>query len=395
MPVKTWKLIDYAVGVPVAPHFEIRERDLPGLGKAGVIKRTYHGGLAEGVVAVELNNGKLQIDVLPTRGMGIWRVIPLDDAELASVSWQSPVCGPVHPAFVNLGEPSGVGWLDGFDELLARCGLESNGAPDFDEETNRLKHPLHGRIANRPAHQVDLTIDTDRQEMVLRGVVEETRFHFLKLRMISTLTTKFGASSFTIRDEVENLSASPATMQLLYHVNFGLPLLDGGSRVIAPVKSVAPRNEHAATGIQTWDSYGAPEPGFEEMVYFFELNSAGDGTTRALLKNAHSTRGVSLVFNKIQLPCFTVWKNTTAEADGYVTGLEPGTNFPNPRSFEATKSRVVRLAAGQTKVFDLTMEIHGSPEEVSTAEAAVEEIQAGREPKVFDKPQSAWSAPSD
>ena len=33
-----------------------------------------------------------------------------------------------------MGEPSGLGWLDGFDELLVRCGLESNGAPEFDAD---------------------------------------------------------------------------------------------------------------------------------------------------------------------------------------------------------------------------------------------------------------------
>src|SRR5437764_583250 len=183
--------------------------------------------------------------------------------------------GPVNPAFVDLGEPSGVGWLDGFDEFFVRCGLESNGAPDFDPKTGRLIYPLHGRIANRPAHEVDLTIDTDRQEMMLRGVVEETRFHFLKLRMTSTISTKFGSGSFTVHDEIENFSSMPATMQMLYHINFGLPLLDAGSRVVAPVKTLVPRTPHAASGIKTWDSYAAPQPGFDEMVYFFELNADG------------------------------------------------------------------------------------------------------------------------
>jgi hypothetical protein len=392
MPVKTWKLIDQASGLPSEPHLEIRERDLPGLGKAGVIKRTWAGGLADGVTSVEINNGKLQIDVLPTRGMGIWRVLPLGDGEVNTIGWQSPVRGPVHPAFVDLGEPSGLGWLDGFDEMLVRCGLESNGAPDFDDTTQRLKYPLHGRIANRPAYEVDLKIDTDKQEITLRGVVEETRFHFLKLRMTSTLTTKFGSSSFSIRDEIENFSASPTTMQMLYHINFGLPLLDAGSRVVAPVKAIVPRTPRAASGIKSWDSYSAPEPGYEEMVYFFELNAAEDGTSRAMLKNAHSTRGVSLVFNKQQLPYFTLWKNTTGAPDGYVTGLEPGTNFPNPRSFETIKDRVVKLAGGQKQVFDLTMDILGSAQEVSAAEAAVAKIQAGRQPKIFDQPQPDWCA---
>jgi len=392
MPVKTWKLVNQTSGAPAEPHLEIRERDLPELGKASVIKRTYSGGLADGVVKVEINNGKLEIDVLPTRGMGIWRVIPLNDKELPVVSWKSPVRGPVHPAFVDLGEPSGLGWLDGFDELFVRCGLESNGAPDFDAKTGRLTYPLHGRIANKPAHTVDLTIDTDTQEISLRGVVEETRFHFLKLRMTSTITTKFGSSSFHVHDEIENFSASPTTIQMLYHVNFGLPLLDAGSRVVAPVKTVVPRNSRAASGIKTWDSYPAPEPGYEEMVYFFELNAADNGQTRTLLKNAHATRGVSLVFNKQQLPWFSLWKNTTGEPDGYVTGIEPGTNFPNPRTFETAKDRVVKLAGGQKQVFDVTLEIHGSAQEVASAEAAVKKIQAGREPMVFDQPQADWCA---
>jgi hypothetical protein len=392
MSTRSWKLIDQASGLPSQPHQEIRDRDLPGLGKASVVKRTYSGGLSDGVVSVEINNGKLQIDALPTRGMGIWRVSPLGDNELSTVGWKSPIRGPVHPAYVDLGEPSGLGWLDGFDELLARCGLESNGAPDFDPKTGRLTHPLHGRIANKPAHDVELSIDTDKQQIALRGVVEETRFHFLKLRLTTTITTKFGSSSFTISDEVENFSASPTTMQILYHFNFGLPLLDAGSRIVAPVKTIVPRNARAAGGIKSWDSFPAPEPGFEEMVYFFELNAAADAQTRVLLKNAHATRGVSLLFNKQQLPYFSLWKNTTGQPDGYVTGIEPGTNFPNPRSFETTKGRVVQLAGGQKQMFDLTMQIHSSGQEISTAEAAVSQIQGGRQPTILDLPQPDWCA---
>ena len=65
---------------------------------------------------------------------------------------------PVNPAFVPLMEPAGLGWLDGFNELLCRCGLESNGPPEFDE-AGRLLRPLHGRIANTPAHRVELIVD--------------------------------------------------------------------------------------------------------------------------------------------------------------------------------------------------------------------------------------------
>jgi galactose mutarotase-like enzyme len=393
MPARTWNVISTVNFIRQGQSpFRVGPADLAGTGDWQVSGFGHEDGLRAGVDVVTIDNGALAIDVIPTRGMGIHQLRLKGDAELSSVGWRSPVRGPVNPAFVDLGEPSGLGWLDGFDEFLVRCGLESNGAPDFDAKTGRLTYPLHGRIANRPAHEVELTVDTDKQEIALRGVVEETRFHFQKLRMTSTIRTRFGGRSLTVHDEVENVSSTPATMQMLYHINFGLPLLDAGSRVVAPVKTLVPRTPHAASGLKTWDSYTAPQPGFDEMVYFFELNAASDGATRAMIKNAHATRGVSLAFNKRQLPWFTLWKDTAGEPDGYVTGLEPGTNFPNPRSFETAKERLVKLAPGQKQAFEVTIEVHGSPSEVASGEAAVAKIQAGREPTIHDQPQGDWCA---
>lgn len=387
MPAKTWKLFDTNHGLPVDKL--LTSKDLGDDGQWSVEQVTLRDGLSEGVQKIGIHNGKMFLEVLPTRGMGIWKAHAVGE----TIGWQSPVRGPVHPKFVDLGEPSGLGWLDGFDELLCRCGLVSNGAPEFDKETKALKYPVHGRIANRPAHAVELTVDSDKQEISLKGIVEETRFHFTKLRMTSTITTKFDSTSFTVHDEIENFSASPAEIQMLYHVNFGLPLLDAGSRVVVPAKTVVPRNARAASGVKTWDSYAAPEPAWEEMVYFLELNADAAGQTRTLLKNAHGTRGVSLVFNKQQLPWFSLWKNTTAAADGYVTGLEPGTNFPNPRSYEGEQGRVVKLAPSGKQVFDVTLEIHTTDTEVKAAETAVAKIQGGKEPKIFTEPQEGWCAP--
>ena len=68
-----------------------------------------------------------------------------------------------------------------------------------------------------------------------------------------------------------------------------------------------------------------------------------------MIKNAHATRGVSLAFNKTAAPWFTLWKDTAGEADGYVTGLEPGTNFPNPRALKRPKNRVSSLRRVKSK----------------------------------------------
>jgi hypothetical protein len=387
MTAKQWTVVDPKSG-PVK-DFTITPEDVGGAQRGyRVERRKLQGGLTDGVETLTVDNGTLKFMLLPTRGMGIWKAWQGDN----EIGWKSPIHGPVHPQFVPLSEPSGLGWLDGFDELLVRCGLESNGAPEFDKQTNRLRYPLHGRIANQPARSCTLSIDGDSGQIKVTGIVEETRFLFFKLRLTSTLTTKPGEPGFTIHDEIENLSASPATAQLLYHINFGLPLLDAGSRVVAPVKQLVPRNAHAASGLKNWDTYAAEVPGFEEQVYFLELLGQ-QGQTQVLLKNADSTRGASLHFNTRQLPCFAVWKNTTAGADGYVTGLEPGTNFPNQRSFETKHDRILKLAGGEKKALELRFEFHASDQSVAAAEAAIAALRGSAEPVIHPQPLADWCAP--
>lgn len=387
MSARTWTLTDVAAGIHLE-ELSLRPGDVGGRAKDyEVSKRTLRGGLNDGVEVLRVQTGDLAYEVLPTRGMGIWKAW-LRGAE---IGWRSPVRGPVHPCFVPLMEPSGLGWLDGFDELLVRCGLESNGAPDFDA-AGRLRYPLHGRIANRPAHKVDVTVDGDTGEITVTGVVEETRFHFWKLRLTSSIITKVGDTGLGIRDEVENFSGSPAEMQLLYHINFGPPWLAPGSRFVAPVRKVMPRDPRAAEGMAAWDRYASEVAGYSEQVYFLELLAAPDGRTQTLLKDAAGTRGVSIQLNTQQLPCYTVWKNTTTSPDGYVTGLEPGTNFPNPRTHEAQQGRTVKLAPGGKTAFALRLDMHATAAEVAQVEAAIAALQAAAKPQVFDQPQPGWCA---
>jgi len=387
MAIKTWKIIDANTNFKV-DALSVTPKEVGGSAQGYSVKtHRLVGGLRDGVDTVVIDNGACRFTVLPTRGMGIWKAW----IGQVQIGWNSPVPGPVHPAFVPLQEPSGLGWLDGFDELLVRCGLYSNGAPDFNEQ-GILTQPLHGRIANIPAHTVNLEIDNATGEITLIGIVDECRFHFQKLRLKTTLKTKPGEKGFRITDEITNLSGGEGTAQMLYHVNFGPPILDAGAKVVAPIKTLVPRTPHAAKDIKAWDTFAHDQPGSEEQVYFFELLGDAAGQTQTLLRNSHSTQGVSLKFNTKQLPCFTLWKNTPAVEDGYVTGLEPGTNYPNPRTHETKEGRILKLAAGETAKLELALEIHPDFGSVKAAEAAVQKLAGNVAPKIFDAPQPGWCA---
>ena len=387
MAKQTWTLTDvdqdiYLEAIALSPS-NVK-------GKAAgysVTKRTLRGGLRDGVDVVEVDNGAFRFVVVPTRGMGIWNALQGD----VRLGWKSPVKGPVHPAFVHQDEAAGIGWLDGFDELLVRCGLESNGAPEF-AANGSLRYPLHGKIANVPAHKVEVAIDGDSGEISLTGVVDEARLFGNKLRMTSTFTTRVGQPGVKVTDTVANVSAQPSELELLYHVNFGVPLLNPGSKVVLPVRKMAPRDAAAVTNLAEWDTYGPETPGSAEAVFFFELTSDRGGWTRALLHNAAGDRGVSLVFNKEQLPCFALWKNRQAAADGYVTGLEPAVNFPNRKSFEKEKGRVAVLAPGESRTFEVSIEVHADASGVAAAKRAVAELQKAATPQILSQPDPEWSA---
>jgi hypothetical protein len=273
---------------------------------------------------------------------------------------------------------------------MVRCGLESNGGPDFGDE-GQLAYSLHGRIANRPSHRVEVAVDGAAGTITVRGVVEECRFHFQKLRLIAAVTTAFDTTSFSIHDVVENFGGAPAEMQMLYHINFGEPLLASGSQIVAAVRELAPHDDAATANVATWDTFGPPVAGAPEQCFFFDLAADGDGGTQVLLKNPSGTAGTTVRFNSRELPYFTVWKNMVASEDGYVTGLEPATNFPNPRSFETAQGRVIELAPGATWSANLAVDWLTNASEVSAAEDAVMSIPSEARPMVHEKPRADWS----
>ncbi len=387
MGEQTWTILDSQRGVYLE-SLTISPGELPGAAaRVHVSKRRLRGGPCDGVDLVEIGNGEMTVAIVPTRGMGIWKA----DCGRLKLGWTSPTRGPVNPAFVPIFEPSGLGWLDGFDELLVRCGLESNGAPEF-HDNGTLRYPLHGRIANTPAEHVQVAVDTGSGEISVVGRVRETRLFFTKLQLTTKISLIPGRPEFTVTDTVTNLAGVAAGMELLYHINFGTPLLDPGARVVLPIRRMAPRDATAAAEIDRWDVYGSGTPGKPETVYFFDLSAQASGQTLALLHNAQSSSGVAVVFNVRQLPCFTLWKNEQPECDGYVTGLEPGVNFPNVRSFEQDRGRVVALDPGQSRTFSVTVRACRSPDEVEAARTEVLELQQGVLPQVSRTPRIEWSA---
>ncbi|OUT61615.1 MAG: DUF4432 domain-containing protein [Rhodopirellula sp. TMED11] len=344
------------------------------------------GGRADGVEIVQIDTGAVVVHILPSRGMGIWS---LESGGL-HYGWMSPVDGPVHPSLVPIHDPNGLGWLEGFDELLVRCGLESNGAPEHDAN-GRLIYPLHGRIGNLAADSLEIEFDEVSGRLELIGQVKESRLFFSNFRLTSRIRFHAGSPDVEILDEVTNESSTEKSMQLLYHINVGAPLLEKGAKLHMAVDEIAPRDSHAATEIDRWDAYDGPESGYSERVYFARLRGNEMQQSTVMLTNQAASQGLSVTFGLRNLDRFIIWKNTGDLADGYVTGLEPATNFPNARSYEESQGRVISLRPDQTVSFRVALQPLQNAAAVAETAAKIEEI-AGDEPaKIHDTPRPGWT----
>ncbi|MBD8684988.1 aldose 1-epimerase family protein [Pseudomonas sp. CFBP 13719] len=345
-----------------------------------ITMRTLHGGRQEGVSLIDIDNGTMKLTLVPTRGMNVLYAQVGD----ARMGWDSPVKEVVNPAFIELNGRGGLGWLEGFNELVTRCGYEWVGHPGMD---NGELLTLHGRAANIPASKVTVHIDEAPPYAIhVRGELQEQAFKKVDFTAQTELVTEPGAARFVLNDTLTNNGDYPKEYQALYHSNFSTPFLEEGARFAAAVKQVSPFNDKAKADLGDWQSYRAPTKDYDETVYNVVPYGDAKGDTLTVLHNKAGSLGVAVGFNVQQLPVFSLWKNTDTQGQGYVTGLEPGTSFSYNRRYQRPLNLVPTIEPKQQKHFSISYSLLADKPAVDKALKTIETIQGERQTEVRQTP---------
>ncbi|MCC3718991.1 aldose 1-epimerase family protein [Rouxiella badensis] len=378
---KTWVLTD-ADSSTEQGNWQISSAQLKLEGEPfSIEQKVLHGGKQEGskVITVTSKDG-LTILLSPTRGMDLLRVT----GHGIRLGWDSPVNEVVNPAYINLESRNGLGWLEGFNEMMVRCGYEWTGHP---VTKDGVIYTLHGKAGNTPASKVEVIVDDQApHEIRIRGLLKEHTFKKANLETWTELRYVPGSDSFTIHDVLTNKADYPHDYQIIYHSNFSTPILEENARFIAPLESVSPFNDYAKKGLNNWATYGAPTKDFDEMVFNLKPKADSNGKTVAAVINSKGDKGASIEFDTHQLPLLTMWKNTDTLKQGYVTGIEPGTNYAYPVTVEKQQGRVKQLQPGQTAEFTLTYSLLKDAAAVQKVEQRVKTLQGNEPAKIDEKP---------
>ena len=318
---------------------------------AGARRSTLESGKAKGVTAVDVKTGSgLNFTVLPDRGMDIaW-------ADYKGISMgHISKAGIVSPEFYD---SNGVEFLRSFYAgLLTTCGLTYMGAACIDEGKPL---GLHGRASNLPADDVCIINEWAGDEFIMkvRGRIRESAVFGENITLTREIEARLGENKITIRDEVENCGFDRQPLMLLYHFNFGFPVLDDATQLILPEGTVRARDREAEKGIDACKTFNGPLHGYAEQVFYHDPAAGSDGkVTAALFNKALGTAGlsVSLTYNKKQLPYLIEWKQTD-EGD-YVVGLEPATWYPEGRSEARKRGELLFIEPGEIRKTELEIKV--------------------------------------
>lgn len=271
----------------------------------------------------------LQVDILPDTGLdiGLARYKGMNASFLTKNGYDGPSAFlPYEMEFLNT-FPGG---------LLYTCGLRNAGPPCRDGAAGEY-HPQHGRLHGLRAEEVTAALEGG--DLVVTGVLRESALfgHCLELRR--RITIPAFESRITVEDSIQNLTPRPEEYMLLYHCNFGYPLLSQHARLQLPQPcKTTPRTEFAKAGLDRACLFDPPRDGEEERVFFHELPES-----QARLENPEAGFGVTLRWSGDTLPVLVQWRSMAA--GDYALGLEPSNNWIMGRARERENGTLPTLGA--------------------------------------------------
>lgn len=324
---------------------------------------TYSEGRTSGLKAYEVKNGPLQYKVLADKCLDVgefsYKGINFNFLSKPGLQGRNHYDTRGQEALRSI--MGGLFFTAGLENICAPCTVDG------------VDYPMHGRIRTTPAEHLSADARWEGEDYVLRtsGEMREGELFGENLVLRRSIETVYGSKTVTLTDEIENQGFRDEPLMLLYHINIGYPLLDEGAELLAPTRSVTPRDEDAAGHEDRWNVMDAPKDNEPEYVFIHDLADTPHGTGLVCVVNEKLGLGLRIEFTREHLPYFMEWKST-ASGD-YVLGLEPSNSSVYGRPFHEKEGTLHRLApfARETNVIRFTV-LEGAAE----LKAAREEIAA-------------------
>ena len=347
---------------------------------AGVRLMTLGDGVERGIRMLEFRTGSgLRFTALVDRALDIADC----DFRGQAIGWHSP-SGFRHPGLHDYEGEQGLGWARSFSGLLLTCGLDHIlGRDEVPADTynypgkKSVVHSLHGRIGTIPARLTGYgeAWDGDRCVLWAEAIVQQATVFGEDLHLLRRIEADVGGNEIRLSDRVVNHGFNRTPHMYFYHINVSHPLLDEGSRYLAPIKDVVwaghagERYEAQQVGYRTMP---APQLGFSEQVWQHEMAANATGEVPVAVVNDRLGLGFEVVTRKDQLPCAYQWQNF--QAGQYALGIEPSTHHVLGNLAARERGEMIWLEHGESRSYDAVFRVLDGADEIIAAERRIATI---------------------
>jgi hypothetical protein len=287
-----------------------------------------------------ITGGGLEVDIHPDRALDLGQVT----VDGIPVAWMEAT-GLRGSAYFD---PHSDLWLRTWGGgMLTTCGLDAYGSPSNDAGQD---FGQHGRVSGLPSTL--LATGIQGESVVVEGTVRQSSVGAENLVLHRRIESEVGSRTLRITDVVTNEGARDAIHMILYHANFGWPLVDAGAVLSIPSATVEAREDGVSPErIGSWPMIEPPRPDGQSEVYLHEFER---GEIVAVgLANPRIGLSMRLEFDRRQLPWLTHWKMFTDR--NYVLGLEPmNTRTVTSRADARSSGSLRTLVPGQSVTYELT-----------------------------------------
>lgn len=327
---------------------------------AGMKRYTCREGKKESVNAVDIWNGSgMYLTVLSDRASDIASLT----YKGRSLCWLSNL-GLASPLYKTKGD---FDWNRNFSGgMLATCGLNTAGLPSHDQEEDL---ELHGPISNLPSEEVNCRTFWKDDDYIIQYTAKtyQSRPFGENLCLTREITVKMGENVVYVHDNVENLGFQDVPLMMIYHMNFGYPLLDEGSHLYLTYQDRIPTSTWAADSEDQIGVITKPDDHYKARAYNHTLQEDEEGYGYASLLNEELGLGATLKIRTDNLDQFNLWK--CLQKSNYAVGLEPCNCRTWGRDQEREHGNLHYIKSMESKDLYFELHIHDGARELEEAAA--------------------------
>ncbi len=213
------------------------------------------------------------------------------------------------------------------------------------------------------------------------------------LHLVRRIEAKVGSNAFVLKDRVVNHGFYRTPHMFLYHINVGYPVVDEGSRYLAPIRQTVWASHEAQYRDQGvgYRTLPGPRTQFHEQVWQHEMAADANGRVPVAIVNEGFDGGRGLGFlvesAKTEFPAQFEWQNL--QEGQYAVGIEPSTNHVMGKPFAKERGELIWLEHGDEKHYTTRFAVLDGADEIADCERRIRAIAVQPDDE-YPAPAGEW-----